>query len=101
MCVILRISVCLELYDTLVHFMNNTGRCVGNYYRNISNNINRTDSENCTKGFNLCTYVIEGMQKLDQLYIYLNVLSVLTRNHHFLIVSQCHAGTLICQLHVK
>ena len=27
----------LELYDTLVHLMNNTGRCVENYYRNISN----------------------------------------------------------------
>ena len=29
-------------------------------------NINRTDSENHTKWFILCTDLIEGMQKLDQ-----------------------------------
>ena len=32
----------------------------------LGNNINRTDSENRTKGFILYTDVIEGMQKLDQ-----------------------------------
>ena len=32
----------------------------------LGKNINRTDSENRTKGFILCTDVIEGMQKLDQ-----------------------------------
>ena len=32
----------------------------------LGKNINRTDSENCTKRFILCTDVIEGIQKLDQ-----------------------------------
>ena len=32
----------------------------------LGKNINRTDSENRMKWFILCTYVIEGMQKLGQ-----------------------------------
>ena len=34
--VILWIVLCLDLYDTLVHLMNNTGRCVESYSQNIS-----------------------------------------------------------------